>query len=60
MKLVDLLKEIEIEELSSEDWMSLLYYCPYDLQANVKFREEMELYTLTEHKVIQLLNQKKK
>ena len=60
MWLVNLLKIIDIDELSPDDWMCLLYYCPYDLAQDVQFREEMNIYKFTEHKLLNIINNKKR
>ncbi len=37
-KVVQLVKGLQVDELSNDDWMSLLYYCPYDLAQGVKHK----------------------
>jgi len=60
MRLVNMLKMVDIDELSPDDWMCLLYYCPYDLGAGVSYKEEMNVYKFTEHKLLNIVNNKRR
>ena len=51
LKVVGLLKELDLQELSHEEWMSLLFHCPFDLTAGAQHTAQLNIYTLTQDKV---------
>lgn len=54
------IKYVGYRDLKQQDWISLLFYCRFDLSYLASHEREMEIFELNEAKFEKLTNTKKK